>query len=479
MAKTVVSDRKRMLIFINIVISCVASSLLATALTTAMLPITEDLGVPVTTGQWLTSGYSLVMAIVMPLSAFLITRFRTKRLYACAIFIFVIGLLISGLAVNFPMMMVGRVIQASGGGMLTSMAQVIILSIFPAERKGTAMGWYGLSIGAAPVVAPTLAGLLVDSVGWRMIFFLSMIIMLISFVYCLLVMADVLDTEKKKFDISSFVMSALAFGGITFGIGNIGTYTVRSAMVLVPLIVGIVFAAIFSTRQLHLDKPFLDVGILRNRDYAVSVIGSMLLYLNVYGGTVILPLYVQQALGQSATMAGLLTLPGSLCAAIVSPFAGRIYDKLGIRVLFLAGSIGLLISNALMIPITVDTGLWVAIVLNIVRNVATSCLLMPLVTWGASTVSLEKTSHATALLTSLRTIAGSLGTAIWVAVMTITAANYGAETSVPSPSMMHGVNMAFFGMMLTDIALLVMGLWSTSKRFQSEKPPDLEQNQAA
>ncbi len=469
MEKTVVSDRKRKLIFVNIVISCIASSLLATALTTAMLPITEDLNVPVTTGQWLTSGYSLVMAIVMPLSAFLITRFRTKRLYAGAILLFIIGLAVSGLAVNFPMMMVGRVLQASGGGMLTSMAQVIILSIFPAEKKGTAMGWYGLSIGAAPVVAPTLAGLLVDTVGWRMIFFLAMIIMAVSFVYCLFVMADVLDTTKKKFDISSFIMSALAFGGITLGIGNIGTYTVRSVMVLLPLIVGIVFAAVFATRQLHLDNPFLDVAILKNRDYAVSVIGSMLLYLNVYGGTVILPLYVQQALGESATLAGLITLPGSLASAVISPFVGRIYDKLGMRLLFVIGAFGLLISNALMIPVTIDTGLWVALVLNIVRNVATACMLMPLVTWGASTVSLEKTSHATALLTSLRTIGGSLGSAIFVAVMTISAVNYGGDTAaVPSPSEMHGVNMAFLGMLLSDIVLVILAFWGTKKKRSSQ-----------
>ncbi len=470
MEKVVVSERKRILIFINIVISCIASSLLATALTTAMLPITTDLNVPVTTGQWLTSGYSLVMAIVMPLSAFMITRFRTKRLYAGAILIFVIGLAVSGFAVNFTMMMVGRVLQASGGGMLTSMAQVIILSIFPAEKKGTAMGWYGLSIGAAPVIAPTLAGILVDTVGWRMIFFLSMIIMIVSFIYCLFVMADVLDTEKKKFDIASFIMSALAFGGITLGIGNIGTYSVRSVMVLLPLIIGIVFVAVFSTRQLHLDKPFLDIRILKNRDYAVSVIGSMLLYLNVYGGTVILPLYVQQALGQSATLAGLITLPGSLASAVISPFVGRIYDKLGMRLLFVTGAAGLLISNGLMIPITVNTGIWVALVLNIIRNAATACMLMPLVTWGASTVSLEMTSHATALLTSLRTIGGSLGTAIFVAVMTITAVNYGGDTAaVPSPASMHGVNMAFLGMLISDIFLLFLAFWGTRKKRPAEE----------
>ncbi len=466
MEQVAVSDRKRKLIFVNIVISCIASSLLATALTTAMLPITTDLNVPVTTGQWLTSGYSLVMAIVMPLSAFLITRFPTKRLYASAILIFIIGLLISGLAFNFPMMMVGRVFQASGGGMLTSMAQVIILSIFPAEKKGTAMGWYGLSIGAAPVIAPTLAGILVDTVGWRMIFFLVLIIMAISFVYCLLVFENVLGTEKKKFDISSFIFSALAFGGITLGIGNIGTYGVMSVMVLLPLIVGIVFAAVFSTRQVHMDKPFLDVRILKNRDYAVSVIGSMLLYLNVYGGTVILPLYVQQTLGMSATLAGLITLPGSLASIIVSPFAGRIYDKLGMRFLFVIGSVGLIVSNGLMIPININTGLWVALVLNIIRNASVACMMMPLVTWGASTVSLEKTSHATALLTSLRTIAGSLGTAIFVAVMTIAAANSSVRLEASEASM-HGVSMAFLGMLISDVVMLALAVWSTSKK----RPP--------
>ncbi len=463
MDKVIVTDRKRKLIFVNIVISCIASSLLATALTTAMLPITTDLNVPVTTGQWLTSGYSLVMAIVMPLSAFLITRFPTKRLYSSAILIFIIGLAISGFSINFPMMMVGRVFQASGGGMLTSMAQVIILSIFPPEKKGTAMGWYGLSIGAAPVIAPTLAGLLVDTVGWRMIFFLALIILAVSFVYCLLVFENVLDTEKKKFDISSFVMSALAFGGITLGIGNIGTYGVASVMVLVPLIIGIVFAAVFSTRQIHMDKPFLDVKILKNRDYAVSVIGSMILYLNVYGATVILPLYVQQTLGQSATMAGLITLPGSLASVIVSPFVGRIYDKVGMRLLFIVGAAGLIVSNGLMIPLTVQTGLWVSCVLNVIRNASVACMLMPLVTWGASTVSLAKTSHATALLTSLRTIAGSLGTAIFVAVMTITSENSMVRMEVSQASM-RGVSMAFLGMLISDVILLVLALWGTKKK---------------
>ncbi len=471
MAQTVVSDRKRMLIFVNIVISCIATSLLATALTTAMLPITSDLGVSVTTGQWLTSGYSLVMAIIMPLTAFLINRFPTKRLYSTAIFIFIVGLLISGFAMNFPMMMVGRVFQATGNGMLTAMAQVIILTIFPAERKGTAMGWYGLSIGAAPVVAPTLAGLLVDTVGWRMIFFAALIIMIFSFIYSHIVFENVLPTAKRKFDISSFIMSGLAFGGITLGIGNIGTYGFVSFMVLVPLAIGIVFAAIFSVRQFHLDTPFLDIRILKNRDYAISVIASVLLYFNIYGSIIILPLYVQQTLGLSATTAGLLTLPGSLVSVILSPFAGRIYDRLGMKFLFFGGAILLIVSNGLMCLLNLNVGIWAATVLNIVRNAATALMLMPLVTWGAGTVTTEKTSHATALLTSLRTIGGSLGSAVFVAVMTMAAA--GATNMTAAGASMFGVKMAFFGMMLSDLVLLFLAIFSARKPKERPNPETL------
>ncbi len=459
MTENAISNKKRMLIFVNIVISCIASSLLATALSTAMLSISNDLHISETTGQWMTSGYSLVMAIIMPLTAYLINRFPTKKLYCTAIFIFMVGLVVSGFSINFPMMMAGRVLQACGGGMLTAMAQVIILTIFPAEKKGSAMGWYGLAIGFAPVIAPTIAGFIVDNIGWRMIFFLSLIIMLISFVYALIVFDNVLEISKKKFDVISFILCALAFGGITIGLGNIGSYSFVSVSVLAPLIIGIVFAALFSTRQFHLDVPFLELRILKNRDYAISVIGSMLLYFNIYGATMLLPLYVQQALGLSATVAGLLTLPGSLASMIISPFAGKIYDKLGMKVLFVGGASLLLLSNLLMCFLNLNTGLWAAIVINVFRNIATGCLLMPLVTWGASTVTTEMTSHATALLTSLRTVAGSIGTAVFVAVMSIAAGNAAAMEA--NHAYMRGVNIAFLGLVISDIVLLIIGIWGT------------------
>lgn len=467
MSKIVLTEKKRMLIFVNVVISCIACSMLATALSTALPPIVRDMNISVTTGQWLTSGYSLMMAITMPLTAFLVNRFPTKRLYCTAIMIFSIGLVICAVAPSFPLMMTGRLLQAVGNGMLTSMAQVITLTIFPAEKRGTAMGWYGMSVGAAPIIAPTIAGIMVDLVGWRMIFIASLVIMIIAFIYAIIVFEDVLDNEKKKFDVISFVMSALAFGGVTLGIGNIGSCGFTDIQVILPLIIGIIGSGLFVYRQLHMDEPFLELRTLSNKDYAVSVIGSMLLYFIMMGSSIVLPLYAQQTLGLSATISALMMLPGSALSAVISPYAGKIYDKIGIRSLFISGSVGLIISNALMIFINADMSVWIAAVINIVRNVSITCLMMPLVTWGASTVEKELTAHATALLTSLRTIAGAIGSAVFVAIMTMVADNslekYGANAS------MHGVNMTFLAMTITGIILILLALLGTSRKSEVKK----------
>ncbi len=458
----IITKSKRTLIFINIVFACVATSMLATALTTALPDMIQDFGISVTTGQWVTSGYSLAMGIMMPLTAFLINRFPTRKLYLTAIVSFIIGLLLCIIAPNFAVFMCGRVLQACGNGILMSMAQVIILTIYPEEEKGTAMGWYGLSAGAAPVIAPTLAGLLVDSYGWKMIFYAAMAIMLISLVFAIFTIDDVLDTAKKKFDILSFVISIFAFGGITLGIGNLGTYSFVSVQVLLLLVIGIVAAVMFVYRQLHLREPFLELRILKNKEYALSVIGSMLLYLVMMGSSVILPLYVQSIMGYSATISGLVTFPGSLVMAIISPFAGKIYDKLGMRVLFITGAACMFLSNIGMVFINMNTPVFLPAIYNAVRCVSIGCLMMPIVTWGTNGISKNSTAHATALLTSLRTISGAIGSAVFVGIMTIVAnhssASYGDNAQI------HGLNITFLAMSLVSAILLFIGIFGVTKR---------------
>lgn len=221
--KREIKDGQRAMIFLCLVVSGISSSVLSTAMTTALPGVVEYFGISTSVGQWITSGYSLAMGMIMPLTAFLITRFPTKRLYLTGIGAFIAGLLVSIFAGDFALMMVGRVLQACGNGVLMTAAQVVIMTIYPIKKRGTMMGTYGLATTAAPVVAPTIAGLMIDAFGWKSIFYVSLVIMILSFIISCIVFDDVLELQDKKFDVVSFVESIVAFGGVTLGIGNLST----------------------------------------------------------------------------------------------------------------------------------------------------------------------------------------------------------------------------------------------------------------
>lgn len=461
----VISDKKRTLIFINILICCIATSLLFTALTTALPAVSKSLKISVATGQWLTSGYSLAMGIIMPLTAFLIKRFPTRKLYITGIFIFIAGLIISVLSMSFPVMMIGRIFQACGNGILLSMAQVVLLTIYPDEKKGSIMGWYGLAVGATPVIAPTLSGILVDLIGWRSIFALDLIIMIVALVFAFNVFDDVLQTEESKFDFTSFILSIFAFGGITLGIGNISSLGITNVYTWLPLAVGIIGSIVFTLYELKLDTPFLDMRIFKTKEFALSVVGSILLYFIMMGSSVLMPLYVQALKGYSATISGFVTLPGSLVMAVISPIVGKIYDKLGIRKLFIFGSLLLMLSNFGMYFITLNTSIIVAAILNALRCAAIGCLMMPLVTWGTMNVRKEKVSDATAILSSLRTIGGAIGAAVFVGLMLNVAENsldkYGEAAGI------HGFNITFLCMAFCSVILLALGTFCVKEKNKS------------
>ena len=460
--KREIKDGQRAMIFLCLVVSGISSSVLSTAMTTALPGVVEYFGISTSVGQWITSGYSLAMGMIMPLTAFLITRFPTKRLYLTGIGAFIAGLLVSIFAGDFALMMVGRVLQACGNGVLMTAAQVVIITIYPIKKRGTMMGTYGLATTAAPVVAPTIAGLMIDAFGWKSIFYVSLVIMILSFIISCIVFDDVLELQDKKFDVVSFVESIVAFGGVTLGIGNLSTFGILSIEAGVPLLLGAVVCVFFVTRQCRLEKPFLDVKILVNRNYAVSVISSMVLYLVMMGSSVMMPLYVQSVMGYSAVVSGLVTLPGSLATALVSPFAGKLYDEIGIKKIFVAGAAALVISNIGMFFLSMETPLWTAAALNVIRNISIGSLMMPLLTWGTSNVHPTKMADASSLLTSLRTIAGSIGSAVFVGIMTMVAAS-SAETYGDN-AMMHGMNMSFFWMAVGAAVLLLIAVFAVREK---------------
>ncbi len=448
------TDKKKMGIFLSILVTCIVGAMLSTALNTALPQMMADFGVDASIGQWLASIYSLVMGIMVLATPFLIRRIPTKRLYLASVLIFAVGVACSALTSSFVIMMVGRVLQAASNGIVTALGQVVILTIFPPEKRGQMMGIYGLAIGVSPVVAPTVAGLIVDAYGWRMIFYIVLALTVVMVVMAAVTFEDVMENAVEKFDLLSFALCALAFSGILTGIGNISTYSFFSLPVCAPFVPGVVAGVFFVLRQLKMETPFLELRVLKVKNYRTAVVASMLLYMSVQAGALLTPLYIQSLCGYSAAMSGLITMPGSLVMALLSPFTGKWYDKMGMKMLFYMGAFGLVFSNLGMVFVGVSGSMvWVA-VLNVLRNVSVGCLMMPLVTWGMSGLGEEHTSHGTALLTSLRTMAGAFGQTICVAVMTVVGAAAGE---------MRGMNAAFLALTLVGVAELLLA-WTAFRK---------------
>lgn len=412
-------EQKRKVIFSVVLISTIISSFLSTALNTALPQLMNDYQLSAATGQWVTSIYSLVMGIAVLATAYLVKKIPTKKLYLASLVIFAVGLLMDGLNMPFSIFMVGRILQAISNGVLLALTQVIVLTIFPVEKRGTYMGIYGLAAGVAPVVAPTLAGIIIDLAGWRMIFFSTLVMMIALIIVSIVVFEDVLENENLKFDFASLAFCAVGYTGILLALGNISTYGVISINVLLPFIFGLVGAIIFVYRQLHSTEPFLDVKILKVREYRIAVISSMLLYLGMMAATILLPIYLQNIRGYSATTSGLVMIPGSLIMAVVSPMIGKMYDKFGIKKIFIVGAVLQIIGYVGMGTFNDNTSIIYITVMQTILNIAIGFLMMPLATWGMSTILQDKTSDGTSLLTSLRTVAGSVGTAVFVGIMTV------------------------------------------------------------
>lgn len=452
-------DKKtRNIIFIIQLVGAIVCSMLQTALATALPAIMKDYQVTAIQAQWLIGAYTLAMGIMVPATAFLMKRFPTKILFFCSTGMFAIGVVLSIFSPTFYILMIGRILQALGNGMLLSLTQVVILTIFPVEKRGSVMGIYGLVAGAAPVVAPTLAGIIIDIFNWRTIFWIALVIILLDLIIAVKYYKNVLPTEYVKLDFLSFLLSTLGFSLLLLGLGNMGSYVLTNILVVGPIFIGILSLVIFVFRQLHLKEPFLELLILNKKDFRLSVIMSMLFYAVMMAGSTLLPIYIQTICGYSATKSGLVMMPGSLIMAVISPFTGKFFDKFGIRKLAIYGSVALVISCGGFCIIGTQTSLVYITILYILRLIGIGCIMMPIVTWGMNVIETKDTAHGTALLTSLRTISGAIGSTVLVAVMTVSSkvAN-GSDTS------MAGMNTAFICITVLSIIQLVIAIGFVGK----------------
>lgn len=436
-----------------------AAILNQTLLGTALPHIMTDLNLDASTAQWLTSIFMLVNGVMIPITAFLIERFTTRALFLSAMGLFAGGTLICAIAPNFGFLMVGRIIQASGAGIIMPLMQTILFLIYPVEKRGAAMGMFGLVISFAPAIGPTLSGWLVEQFPWRSLFYVILPIVIVDFIVAYFILKNVTKQTYPKLDILSIILSSLGFGGLLYGFSIAGSQGWGSVQVIVSMIVGSVTLFWFITRQFKLKQPILEFRVFQNKMFTLTTVLGMVVFIAMIGAATVLPLLMQNMLGFSAFESGLMLLPGALLMGLMNPITGRIFDKFGARWLAIIGLTILTITTFMFTNLSTDTSFMYLATVNAIRMFGVAMVMMPVTTAGLNQLDRSLIPHGTAMNNTMRQVSGAVGTALLVTVMTTS-----ADPARGLEGMIHGVNVSFIVAGITAIAGLLLSFFIKSRR---------------
>lgn len=446
-----------------------------TALNMALGNLMVELGVVPSTVQWITTGYLLTMGIVIPVSALLIQWFSTRQLFVASVLFSIVGAIVSGIAPSFSVLLLGRVIQAIGTGLLIPLMFHTALIIFPIEKRGTIMGMIGLVMLSAPAVGPAAAGLIIEVLSWNWIFWFLLPFLVFSLVYGLIYVKNVTELTKPKIDVLSIVLSTLGFGGIVYGFSIAGDKGWGSLPVISTILIGLSSLFVFSARQLKLDKPMLDLRVLKYPVYTLALLSASITFMIILSSMILLPLYLQIGLGLSAFTAGLILMPGGAINGLLSPVSGRIYDRFGSKWLFAPGFIIMMVMLWSLSNVTTETSIPMAIFLHSSLMIGVTLVLMPMQTHGLNALPKNLYPDGTALINTLLQVSGSIGTALAITIMSTAQNRYlqnltdVSDPSVPSASLTAGVQTAFIlGITLATIGLVLSFLPKASKAQQPQ-----------
>ncbi|GAA5417821.1 fatty acid resistance protein FarB [Paraliobacillus ryukyuensis] len=430
-----------------------------TLLATALPKIMADLQLEANTAQWLQSIFMLVNGIMIPVTAFLIEKFTTRKLFLTAMSLFALGTLVCSLAPSFSFLMVGRVLQASGAGIIIPLMQTILFMIFPVEKRGTAMGMFGLVIAFAPAIGPTLSGWLVDQYPWRSLFYVILPIVILDIIFAYFLLRNVTERKDTKLDMLSILLSSIGFGGLLYGFSTAGNTGWASLQVAISLVIGAVGLALFIHRQSNLETPILNFSVFRNAIFTVSTALGMIVFISMIGGAVILPLLMQNMLGYSALQSGLMLMPGGLVMGAMNPITGRLFDKFGARWLAIIGLTILVLSTFAFTNLTADTSIIYLTIMHAFRMFGIAMVMMPVTTAGLNQLPISLIPHGTAMNNTMRQVAGAMGTALLVSVMTNS-----AHPAEGLNGAIHGVNVSFIVAGCIAIAGLILSFFVKSKK---------------
>ncbi|MEW4369602.1 DHA2 family efflux MFS transporter permease subunit [Paenibacillus kandeliae] len=417
-----------------------------TALNVAITPLMGVLGIGATTIQWLTTGYLLVMGILVPVSGLLLQWFSTRQLFTTSLIFSIAGTLVAAMAPSFEVLMIARLLQAVGTALLLPLMFNTILVIFPVEKRGSAMGLIGLVIMFAPASGPAISGLILANLTWHWIFWISLPFFIISLLFGLKFLPNISRLTKPKIDVLSIVLSTLGFGGIVYGFSSAGGHGDAGSgwsnpIVIVTLAIGVISLLLFSIRQLRMEQPMIDLRAFRYPMFTIGLILVFICMMMILSSMLILPMYLQQGLALTALAAGLILLPGSLLNGFLSPVMGRLFDKFGPKWLVTIGMAVVAVVLFIYTSIDASTPVGLIITLHIFMMVGISMIMMPAQTNGLNQLPSHFYPHGTAIMNTLQQVAGAIGTALAVSILSAGQASY--LSGVADPSSQANQAMAF------------------------------------
>lgn len=411
------------ILFIGAFVAILNNTLLNIALPTIM----DEFKITPSQVQWLTTGYMLVGGIMMPASAFFILKFKNRQLFLTAMALFSAGTFLAIVTPSFSLLVAARMIQASGAALLMPLLMNVMLVAFPIEKRGQALGYFGLVMFTAPAIGPTLSGFVVEHYSWRALFIIVLPIALFTMVYAFFKLHNITPNKPVKVDVFSIVLSSIGFGGLLYGFSSAGSKGWTAIEVYGTIIIGAIGLVLFVTRQLRKKDPMLDFKIYKHPMFALSSIISVVVSVAMFSGMILTPLYVQSVRHISPLDSGLLMLPGAVLMGIMSPITGKLFDKYGPKGLAITGLTITMLTTYMLSQLTMDTGYYELMAIYTARMFGLSMVTMPIMTNGMNQLPMVSNPHGTAMNSTVQQVSGAIGSAILLTLMTKRAESTGAE----------------------------------------------------
>ncbi|MBQ0138397.1 MAG: multidrug efflux MFS transporter [Kurthia sp.] len=430
-----------------------------TALNMAFVELGKDFGKETSTIQWLTTGYLLTLGILVPISSLFMQRYTTRQLFTASLSFSILGTVIAAISPTFEVLFIGRLVQAIGTAIILPLMTQVVLMVYPISKRGAAMGKIGLVIVFAPAIGPTIAGFVLSKLTWHYIFGISLPFLAIALFLGIKFIENVSETRAVKFHIPSIILSTFAFGGIVYGFsvsGDVGTF--MDKQVLISLGVGVVALVIFSSMQLKMKQPMLNLRVFKYPMYIFGLVIVMSAMLVVLSTMVMLPIYLQNILLLTPVVAGLILLPGGVINAFFSLVAGNLFDKYGPRGIVPIGLAIAIIALIFLRTIDENTSQLLIIILHIFLLIGVSLAMMPASTNGLNQLPEKLYPDGSAVMNTLQQVAGAVGTAMAVTIMSITVANSVKmnDKQAAAQGAIDGVQNAItFGLVVAIVAFIV------------------------